>query len=147
MLKANIACDMSGMQPQRGGAGRKSCEQSSACRAPCDLDQPEKSTLWLTWTRTAETMSCEVLLASVGVASSNKVIGLICACSSTDLKSIIGRWSSTPPNLLTLAEHVQPKCRRKYDEYLHDDLLDEGIARGCVGLARSSVIRVLILNT
>lgn len=88
----------------------------------------QKSTLWLTWTGTAETLAYESLLASIGVEAKSEVIGLICTCSAADLKTVIERWSSTSPDLYTLAEHVHPKHRRKYDEHLHADLLDEGIA-------------------
>ena len=87
-----------------------------------------KTTVWLTWTGTVETATYQALLASVGVEARSEVIGLICTCSGTDLSAIIRRWSKSPPDLLTLAEHVWPKHRRKYDEYLPGELLDEGIA-------------------
>lgn len=87
-----------------------------------------KTTIWLMWAGTAETMSYEAMLASVGIESRNELVGLICSCSEADLMATIQRWSITPPDLLTLAEHVQPKRRRKYDQFLEDDLLDEGIA-------------------
>ena len=86
------------------------------------------STLWLTWTGTVETSCYEAMLASVGVESRNEIIGLVCKCSTSDLRTIIQRWSLSAPELLTLAEHIRPKHRRKYDNFLDDALLDEGIA-------------------
>lgn len=85
-------------------------------------------TIWLTWAGTAETLAYQALLSSVGIESKNELIGLVCACSTSTLSSIIEHWSTSEPDLLTLAEHVQPKRIRKYDEFLDDDLLDEGIA-------------------
>jgi ATP-dependent Lhr-like helicase len=87
-----------------------------------------KITIWLTWAGTAETRTYEALLASIGIESRSKLVGLVCSCSEADLTTTIRRWSTSPPDLLTLAEHVQPKRLRKYDEFLHDDLLVEGIA-------------------
>lgn len=87
-----------------------------------------KTTVWLTWTGTIETMTYQALLKSVGVDARSEIVGLVCNCSSADLSAIVNRWSASIPDLLILAEHVQPKRRRKYDEHLPDDLLDEGIA-------------------
>lgn len=87
-----------------------------------------KSTAWFTWTGSAATSAYEAMLASVGVTAETHVVGLVCKCSTADLESIIDQFSSESPDLLSLAEHVQPKRRRKYDEYLPDDLLDEVIA-------------------
>ena len=86
------------------------------------------TTVWLTWTGSVQTSTYEALLASVGIDAKNEVVGLVCICSTADLDSIVRQWSATKPDLLTLAEHVQPKRTRKYDEHLPDDLLDEGIA-------------------
>lgn len=87
-----------------------------------------KTTIWLTWAGTAETRTYEALLASVGLESRSELVGLVCSCSEDDLITTIRRWSASSPDLLTLAKHVQPKCRGKYDDYLSDELLDEGIA-------------------
>lgn len=91
-----------------------------------------KTTMWLTWTGAAETQTYEAVLASVGVDSRNEQVGLVCRCSLEDLEAILARWSTKLPDLRALAEHVQPKRRRKYDEYLPDDLLDDAIASGLV---------------
>ncbi len=87
-----------------------------------------KSALWLTWSGTAETTTYEALLTSVGISCQNEFVGLRCDCSTSDLDAIIRRWSERPPDLATLAEHVQSKRWRKYDEYLPDDLLEEVVA-------------------
>ncbi len=87
-----------------------------------------ESTLWLTWTGTEETATYQALLASVGIDSKNERVGLRCSCSASRLTKIIDHWSVATPDLLTLAEHVQPKQCRKYDEFIDEDLLDEGIA-------------------
>lgn len=93
-----------------------------------------KTTVWLTWTGTAETTTYESLLASAGIESRSELVGLVCDCPMSALDAILARWSKASPDLTTLAEHVQPKRRRKYDEYLPDDLLDDAIASGLVWL-------------
>jgi ATP-dependent Lhr-like helicase len=87
-----------------------------------------KTTVWLTWAGTVETATYEALLGSVGIQTRNEFVGLVCACSIADLSAALEPWSERVPDLLTLAEHVLPKRRRKYDEHLPDDLLDEGLA-------------------
>lgn len=87
-----------------------------------------KNCLWLTWTGTAETMTYEALLASHGVEARREVPGLVCGCSMGDLESLLAPWRNQTPDMLTLAEHVHPKQRRKYDAYFPDELLEEGIA-------------------
>lgn len=91
-----------------------------------------KSTVWLTWTGTAATTTYLALLASVGVEARSELVGIVCDCPKSDLDSILGRWSKDTPHLATLAEHIQPKRRRKYDEYLPDDLLDDAITSALV---------------
>ncbi|MEM8757378.1 MAG: helicase-related protein [Planctomycetota bacterium] len=101
-----------------------------------DLDLARRGTtelsaaksLWLTWTGTAETTTAEAMLASVGIQARAETIGLICDCPLSDLDAAIGHFSSHEPDLLTLAEHVEPKQRRKYDEHLSEELLTEAIA-------------------
>lgn len=98
-----------------------------------------KTTIWMTWTGTVQTATYEALLASVGIEAKSEVVGLVCSCSGADLSAIINRWSAIEPDLLTLAEHVQPKRSRKYDELLPDDLLDEGIASSLSWLPLNSL--------
>ena len=47
-------------------------------------------------------------------------------------------WSQSVPDRLLLAEHVQPKQRRKYDYLFPSDLLDEGLATDLVSDAIES---------
>lgn len=97
------------------------------------------TTMWLTWTGSVQTSTYEALLASVGIDAKNEVAGIVCNCSAVDLDSVIRKWSTSKPDLLTLAKHVQPKRRRKYDEHLPDDLLDEGIASSLCWLQMNSL--------
>lgn len=87
-----------------------------------------KTAVWLTWSGTPETRTYEALLASVGIDARNELVGLVCSCSETELMARVHEWSAGSPDLLALARHVQPKRFRKYDEYLDDELLDEGLA-------------------
>jgi len=87
-----------------------------------------KTTIWMTWTGTAETLTYEALLASAGIDARNEQAGLVCSCPLEDLDMILAMWSKETPDLSSLAEHVQPKRLRKYDEHLSDDLLNDAIA-------------------
>lgn len=87
-----------------------------------------RSAVWLLWSGTVETQTVQALLASVGIEAVDERVGLVCACSEAELDAVVERWSKAAPDLATLAEHIEPKRRRKYDEHLPDDLLDEGIA-------------------
>ncbi len=87
-----------------------------------------KRCLWLTWTGTQENRTFQALLSSCGIDSDDEQAGLVCRCSSEDLREILKHWSSQSPHFHSLAEHIVPKQFRKYDEFLTDDLLDEAIA-------------------
>jgi ATP-dependent Lhr-like helicase len=87
-----------------------------------------KKAIWMTWTGTVETSTYAALLASMRIEARSEIVGLVCKCSEHDLSTALDHWSDGSPEMLTLAEHVHPKQRRKYDEHLPDDLLDEGIA-------------------
>jgi hypothetical protein len=93
----------------------------------------EQSAVWLMWTGAVEARTYGALLWSVGIdyrplVRGREFVGFYCDSSEADLIAVLRRWSTSTPNLLRLAEHIQPKRRRKYDEYLSDKLLDEWIA-------------------
>jgi len=101
------------------------------------LGLSDSTCVWMVWAGTAAVTARVALLESVGIDVDNrmergKLAGIVCRCSLADLREVIERWSGEAPDLLTLAEHVQPKRRRKYDYLLPDELLDEGIASGLV---------------
>tara|TARA_R110002072_G_C7974274_1_gene535183 strand:- start:2744 stop:4870 length:2127 start_codon:yes stop_codon:yes gene_type:complete len=87
-----------------------------------------KRCLWLTWTGTQENRTFQALLRSCSIYSDDEQVGIVCHCSSTDLREILRHWSTHSPQFHSLAEHIVPKQCRKYDEFLTDELLDESIA-------------------
>ncbi len=98
------------------------------------VPQGGKSCLWLTWSGGAETRTYQAFLASAGVSAEDKTIALACACSAEQLRNIVFGAEGSSPDLRRLATHVQPKARRKYDDLLPEELLDEGISRELVWL-------------
>lgn len=94
------------------------------------LPRSQKQCLWMTWTGTMENLTNIALLRSHGIpADLAHSVGLVCQAPLSDVQAVLDHWSDRSPDLLMLAEHVFPKDRRKYDEYLPPDLLDESIAR------------------
>jgi ATP-dependent Lhr-like helicase len=94
----------------------------------------DKSCLWLTWSGGAETRTYQALLAGEGIVAEDETIALACEASAERVEETLVRADASPPDLPRLAEHVQPKAHRKYDDLLPDDLLNEGIARELVWL-------------
>lgn len=113
-------------------ARRVAAERGVACR--CIVPLGGKSCLWLTWSGWAEKRTYQALLASEGIVAEDETIALACDASAERVEEALSRAAATPPDLRKLAEYLQPKARRKYDDLLPDDLLNEGIARELVWL-------------
>ena len=108
-------------------AAREYCEDQ-ALLDHAILSLGAKASIWMTWSGTLETRTYIAMLQASGIVADDHKVAIRCHCSKSELIDILSHWKERKPDLLTLAEHVVPKVRRKFDEYLSEDLLELGLA-------------------
>lgn len=101
------------------------------------LDSGGTKSLWFPWTGTRALRTLEALASLVGIKArqvGRPVIALEFPLLSADVIKALKHFLTQPPTPLQLAEQMEPKSWRKYDEYLSEDLLNLGLSQGTVDL-------------
>ncbi len=98
------------------------------------FDQPlvplsQSKILWFTWASTEVQTTLKAILESAGICSKDRGIAVEITASANELVSQLTRLLAGKFNSRTLASFVYPKRRRKYDEYLSEELLNASIAQ------------------
>lgn len=96
------------------------------------------STLWFTWTSTQAHRTLGLMLEAVGLSATDRAIAWDVKCSRKELVDVHEKLlnGATKPNVSELLAHlIEPKCRRKYDFYLTDELLITSLAAEAIDLS------------
>lgn len=94
----------------------------------------DRKSLWFTWTGTNVQCTLAALLGAIGVDVIDRGVGLEVALRKSEIRSALAKVVTTKPDPKSVAEHVFPKLRRKFDEYLSDKLLDTAIVQDVLNL-------------
>lgn len=95
----------------------------------------DRRTLWFTWAGTRKQTTIVAIFAAAGVAATDRGVAVEVEAPFDDVRACIGSFVNAPASAESIAAHVQPKHRRKYDRLLSDDLLDLAIARDVLDCA------------
>ncbi|MCK6431333.1 MAG: hypothetical protein L6Q72_19930, partial [Burkholderiaceae bacterium] len=95
----------------------------------------DRRTLWFTWAGTRKQTTIVAMFAAAGVAATDRGVAVEVEAPFDDVRACIGSFVNAPAAAESIAAHVQPKHRRKYDRLLSDDLLDLAIARDVLDCA------------
>jgi ATP-dependent Lhr-like helicase len=107
------------------------------------LDLSDSKSVWFPWTGTKAIRTLEALASLAGMKAhqaGHPVIALEFPLPAAEVVEKLEQFLRTPPTPLQLAEQLQPKSWRKYDEYLSESLLNQGLARGTVDLENALVV-------
>jgi ATP-dependent Lhr-like helicase len=101
------------------------------------LSVSDQKSLWFPWTGTKGLRTLEAMASLIGIKAhraGHPVIALDFPLPPSELIKKLKPFLLEPPTALKLAEQMQPKGWRKYDDYLSEDLLNLGLSRGAVDL-------------
>lgn len=110
------------------GHARASFAETSVADHPM-IAVSDRRTLWFTWAGTRKQTTLAAMFAAAGVAAMDRGIAVEVDAPAKEVGACIGSFVMAPVAAESIAAHVQPKHRRKYDRLLSDDLLDLAIVR------------------
>lgn len=84
--------------------------------------------VWFTWTGTPAQRTLIAALAQAGVTAFDEIIAIECPIAANVLAMHLRTFSASPMESTRLAESVEPKRARKFDDHLDDETLNAGIA-------------------
>ncbi|MCO6439370.1 MAG: DEAD/DEAH box helicase [Phycisphaerae bacterium] len=112
---------------------RRTAEEAGMLTDPVVAIDDRKS-LWFNWAGTNTQSTMAALLGAIGVDVIDRGVGLEVALPKSEVGTALAKVLSAKPDPESVAEHVLPKLRRKYDEFLSDKLLDTAIIRDVLNL-------------
>lgn len=95
------------------------------------------STIWFPWSgsRVMRTLQAMCEIASLKVETQGRpALALVFEVGANDVRTRFQKLVESPPSALQIARLIEPKSVRKYDDYLTEELLDQGLASGVVDL-------------
>ncbi len=112
---------------------RRAAAEAHILTEPVIAVGPRKS-LWFTWAGTNAQSTLAAMLATAGVEVIDRGVALEVTLPKSEIGSAVAKVISTKPDPDCVAGHILPKHRRKYDEFLSDELLDTAIVRDVLNL-------------
>ena len=109
-------------------SARRAARESVAARRRV-LPLGEGRSLLMTWAGTRVHQTLAEALRRAGLSVMDRSLALEARASEADVRKAMERIVKEPPGAIDLARGFTPKERRKYDELLSEDLLEESVAR------------------
>ena len=109
-------------------SARRAARESGAARRRA-LALGEGRALVMTWAGTRIHQTLAELLRRAGLTVVDRTLALEARAPEAEVRKAMERTLEEPPAAIDLARGFTPKERRKYDELLGEDLLEESIAR------------------
>lgn len=94
----------------------------------------ERKSFWFTWAGTNTQCTLAAMLGTIGVEVINRRVGLEITLPKSEIYTAATKILSNNSDHECVAEHILPKLRRKYDEYLTEGLLNIAIVRDVLNL-------------
>jgi ATP-dependent Lhr-like helicase len=86
------------------------------------------ATLWFTWTSTQAHRTLGLMMGVLGLSRTDRSLAWEVKCARKELVDALDKLLSAAPEAGSLARLIEPKCRRKYDSYLTDEILITSLA-------------------
>lgn len=98
----------------------------------------QRSCIWFTWTGTRAQRTLEVMALAKGIRARDLGVAMEFECSQDEVVQAYQQILDNPPSLLSLAKLLVNKQRRKYDNFLTDELLNRSLAESALDITEAT---------
>jgi ATP-dependent Lhr-like helicase len=118
---------------------------TAGLRTHAIVDVGDKKSLWLTWTGTRAHLTLALIAQHLDLPASDLRLALEFPKPAAEVRHRFVEVLDNMPTAISLAARVPAKQLRKFDQYVPEDLLVQGLAESALDLDEAtSVIRTLV---